>query len=144
MNYKFLLFIVVLITLLVVQSKYIMPLAVDVASSDFFLETSDDEQNRQSSTNIMTNKAFEQCNSYIANSFFSDHTLTFPDKPINAFSLGNYQYVINADLEILPADAAAFSKKYVCRIKYLNDDDTTGLEDIDNWSIGGISGLSDD
>ena len=140
---KVLLFVICLIALLVFQYKAVMPILYDIAASDLFLVDSDDKLNRVSSNTLITDNAFIQCNSQIANELFPEHSFTFPDLPLNAFSLGNYEYLINAEIEILPADAASFSRKYACRIKYGNDNDTTGLSDSSNWSINGLSGLND-
>lgn len=118
-----------------------MPFLYKVAASDLFLENSGDEANRNSSENIMTTAAFSQCNAYIANNVLADHTVVFNERAINAFSLGSFQYVINADVEIQPTNAASFNRRYVCRIKFLNGDDTTELSNPDNWSTNGISGL---
>jgi hypothetical protein len=141
MKIKFILFIVCLIGLILFQAKIIMPVIYDIVSSDFFLEDSGDEANRLSESTLMTDNAFDQCNAYISKEYLSDYSLAYSEKVINAFSLGNFQYVINADIEISPADAATFSRRYVCRIKYLNGSDNTGLSDPENWSIGGVSGL---
>lgn len=140
-TYKVALFLVSLIGLLVFQSKVVMPFIQDVASSDLFLEQSGDEQNRLSSSNIMTESAFSQCNNHVATELLSEMNFSFPIKPINAFSLGNFQYVINADIEIVPTDSAAFTRRYVCRIKYEEGSDQSGLSNSENWSINAISGL---
>jgi len=141
MRNKIILFIICLAALLLFQYKAVMPFVYKIAASDLFLEDSGDEINRQSNENIMTIAAFSQCNNEIANDILADYTVIFPDRPLNAFSLGNFQYVINADIEIQPANAASFNRKYVCRIQYLKDDDTTVLSEIDNWSFKGFSGL---
>lgn len=140
---KVLLFVICLVALLVFQYKAVMPILYDIAASDLFLVDSDDKLNRVSSNTPMTDNAFDQCNSYIANELFPEHSFTFPEQPRNAFSLGNYEYLVNADIEILPADAAAFTKRYACRIKYDNEEDTAGASDSSNWSINGLSGLDD-
>ena len=143
MKKGFILFVIALVALLVFQYKVVVPIVYDIVSSDLFLEDSGDEINRISSETLMTDAAFRQCNSYIANELYPELTITFSEKPINAFGMGNYRYIINADLEIMPEDAAAFIKRYACRIQYENGDDTTGLSNIENWSIEGISGLDD-
>jgi len=143
MNKKQILFIIIgIIALLVFQVKVVMPLVYDIAASDLFLEDTGSEKNRMSTDTEMTNRAFEQCNIYIANETFPEHTLTFAERPIGAFALGNYEYIINSELEILPANDAAYTQKYACKIKYLNKDDTSDISNPDNWSISGISGLS--
>jgi len=129
--------------LLAFQAKVVMPLMYDIAASDFFLVDSGDEANRTSSTSMMTDNAFIQCNSYIANELLSNDSISFAEKPLNAFGLGDFRYVINSDIEIQPNDSAAFTKRYVCRIQYTEGDDTSGLSDPDNWDIDGISGLDD-
>jgi len=129
--------------LLAFQAKVVVPIVYDIAASDFFLEDSGDEANRTSSTTLMTDNAFTQCNSYIANELLSDDSISFAEKPLNAFGLGNFRYVINSDIEIQPNDSAAYTKRYVCRIQYTEGDDTSGLSEPDNWSIDGLSGLED-
>lgn len=141
MKLKFLIFIGCLVALLAFQAKVIVPYLHDIAASDIFLEDSGDEANRQSTSNTMTIAAFNQCNAHIANEVLSDYTITFSEKAINAFSLGNFRYVINADLDIQPADAASVIKRYVCRIQYSSDDDNPNISDSENWSVDGISGL---
>lgn len=143
MNKKnILLLIIGIVTLLVLQTKVLMPFVHDIVASDLFLEDSGSEKNRISTNTEMTDRAFEQCNIYIANETFPEHNITFAKKPIGAFALGNYGYIINAELEILPANDAAYTQKYACKIKYLNKDDSSGISDPDNWSISGVSGLS--
>ncbi len=135
--------IIGLALLLAFQAKVVMPMIYDIAASDFFLENSGDETNRMSADTTMTNAAFTQCNTYIANEELPDQTVIFSEKPINAFGLGNFRYVINADIEIQPADSEIFAKRYVCRIVYSKGSDTTGISDPDNWSVEGLSGLGD-
>lgn len=131
-----------IIVLLAAQAKILMPLVYDIVASDLFLEDSGNEKNRISSNTTMTDRAFEQCNTHIANETFPEHNITFAKKPIGAFALGNYEYIINSELEILPANDAAYTQKYACKIKYLNKDDISDISNPDNWSISGVSGLS--
>jgi len=135
------LLIIGLAALLAIQAKVVMPYIYEIAASDLFLEDSGDDMNRQSASNQMTIAAFSQCNTYIANNDLSDYTVTFSQAAINAFSLGNFRYVVNADINIQPSDSAALTRRYVCRIKYANDEDNTDTSNPDNWSIEGLSGL---
>ena len=143
MKNKVFLFVACLVLLLVFQAKVVVPFAYDIAASDIFLEDSGDEASRISTNNNMTNEAFEQCNNHIANEILADdYTLIFAKTPANAFSLGSYRYVINADIEIQPTDGASFRRLYVCRIKYsMTDDSDPSIAD--NWSVEGLSGLND-
>ncbi len=141
MKSKIIIFIVVLVALLAFQSKVIMPVLYDIAASDLFLEESGDEKNRTSSVNDMTTAAFNQCNNYIEKELLSEQNILFSDTPLNAFSLGNFQYVVNADIDVQPTDGASFTRRYACRIKYSYDEDSSGVSDPANWSIEGISGL---
>lgn len=143
MNKKFFIFVAALILLLVFQIKLVMPFVYDIISSDLFLEDLGDDKSSISVNTQMTDSAFDQCNFFIANELYPDHTFTFSSQPLNAFKLGSFQYVINADVEILPPNAASFTKKYVCRIKYHNQHDTSGIADFANWSVDGLSGLDD-
>ena len=135
MKFKFLFFIICLVALFAFQAKVVMPIVYDIVASDFFLEDSGDEVNRTSSSTLMTNAAFNQCNTYVANDVLSDHTITFPKSPLNAFSLGNYKYVINADIEVTPESPPSVTRRYVCRIKFHNDDENTDASDSENWDI---------
>ncbi len=142
MKFKFLFFVAALVALFAFQAKVVMPIVYDIIASDFFLEDSGDDANRVSASTQMTNAAFNQCNNYIASDVLPDHTLTFPKSPLNAFSLGNFRYVINADIDIQPVDAASFTRRYVCRIQY-DDDDSSEASNPDDWSVEGFSGLDD-
>ncbi|MCF6203325.1 MAG: hypothetical protein L3J59_06585, partial [Methylococcaceae bacterium] len=70
-----------------------------------------------------------------------NETLSFSESPTSAFSMGNFEYIISSDVEISPPDEASYTRKYSCRIRYLEKDDTTNITDPDNWSISGIAGL---
>ncbi len=143
MKNKIFLFIVCLALLLVFQAKVVMPLVYDIVASDLFLEDTGDEFNPRTTTSLMTESAYMQCNNHIANEFFLDSTIAFSKHPLNAFHLGAYQYLVNADIEITPADNASYTRRYACRIKYLKGDDTSMVSEAENWSVYGISGLDD-
>ncbi len=142
MKNKVILFVICLVALLAFQAKVVMPLVQDVASSDPFMEDSGDEKNRASEITPMTEAAFDQCNQYIANEN-PDFNFTFSTQPINAFSLGNYRYIVNADVDILPENDQLITRKYVCRIQFQDNSDTPNTNDPENWNIEGISGLND-
>lgn len=142
MSYKFFIFIIILVGLFAFQAKIIMPFAEDIAASDLFLFDSGDDASRYSTETSMTNVAFDQCNMYIATELLPEKQLTFAEKPISSFKLGNYQYLINSEIEALPStDDTGFIKKYSCQIRYTEEDDATDLNNPENWSVSGISGL---
>lgn len=132
-----------LVALVLFQHKIVMPYVMDIAASGLFLEDAGDEKHLNSTHTFLTDSAFLQCNNYIADELFPNHTLTFSKSPLNAFSLGGYRYILNADVEILTSDSLPFTKRYSCRIKYLEDDDVNGLSESDSWSVEGIDGLDD-
>jgi hypothetical protein len=141
MKYKFFILVIGIVALLAFQAKVIMPWVYDIVASDLFLVDSGDDPSRFSANTLMTDKAFEQCNANIANEILTEQTLSFAEAPTSAFSLGNFEYIISSDLKISPANEASYIKKYACRIKYLEKDDTTNVIDPDNWTITGISGF---
>lgn len=143
MKTKIILLVICLVLLLVFQAKVVIPFVQDIASSDLFMEDTGDDSNLISTNTNMTDAAFNQCNNYIANEIFPEMSITFSETPLNAFSLGAFQYLVNADLEVIPNDAPSHSKRYACRIKYLNNDDLSEMTDSNNWSIEGISGLDE-
>jgi hypothetical protein len=140
---KLALFVVCLVVLFAFQSKVIIPFLFDVASSDLFLKESDDIASEMPISNTMTEAAFAQCNAYIKSRTDTDAQVSFTAHPVNAWSLGDYQYVINADIQIATANATGATHRYACRIKYLKDNDPSGASNPENWSIEGLSGIPD-
>lgn len=140
-KYSIIIFIVALTTLLLVQSKVIMPFVYKVVQSDLFLIDSKDPGGQSPISTPLTGLAFLHCNSYIKSKLGPDVSINFPEKPLNAWSLGNYQYIINAEIDITSTTASPIAKKYVCRINYKNGDNDEGSLDFNNWSIEGVSGL---
>jgi len=137
------LFIITLIALLLFQKDIVMPFAEWVAASDLFLEESGDEGSRMATSTPMTNHAFNQCNIEVRNSIDSDLKITFPNEALQSWSLGNYRYLINTDIELTKSTGESFFKRYACQIQYEEGSDLEGVMDSDNWDVTGLSGISD-
>ena len=99
-KYRTLLFIAGLAILLLSQYKVIMPFIYKVAASDLFLVDSKDQASQLPISTPLSDIAFTHCNNYIKSELGPDVTITFPEKPLNAWTLGNYQYLINAEVTI--------------------------------------------
>ncbi len=140
-KYRISLFIAGLAVLLLTHPKIVMPLVYDIIKSDLFLVDSKDKGSQLPISTPLTDLAFTHCNSYIKSRLSNDTSAIFPNKPSNAWSLGNYQYVINAEIIMKSPTGTNTKKKYVCRITYQNGDDTVGANDFNNWSIDGLSAL---
>ncbi|MDD1623786.1 MAG: hypothetical protein LUQ56_07060 [Methylococcaceae bacterium] len=140
-KYRILLIIAGLAILLLSQYKLIMPFIYKVVSSDLFLVDSKDQASQLPISTPLSGIAFMHCNNYIKSELGSDVSVAFPEKPLNAWTLGNYQYLISAEVTIT-SDTTS-TKKYVCRITYNNGDNEEGALDFENWSIIGMSGLDD-
>ncbi len=140
-KYRILLIIAGLAILLLSQYKLIMPFIYKVVASDLFLVDSKDQASQLPISTPLSGIAFMHCNNYIKSELGSDVSVTFPEKPLNAWTLGNYQYLISAEVTIT-SDTTS-TKKYVCRITYNNGDNEEGALDFENWSIIGMSGLDD-
>lgn len=135
-------FIAGLSILFLAQQKIVMPLVYQVIQSDFFLVDSKDKASQLPISTHLTEIAFMHCNKHIKSEFGSKASITFPEKPINAWSLGNYQYVINAKVNITDNGSSnARAAKYACRITYNDGDNQENVNDFDSWTIDGISGL---
>ena len=67
--------------------------------------------------------------------------MTFPEKALNAWTLGNYEYLIHGEFGVTDKASNTGNKKYTCRIMYKNSDDQEGILDFANWSIVGVSGV---
>jgi hypothetical protein len=131
-----LIFVVGLIVLFLTQQKVIMPLVYQVIQSDAFLVDSKDVGSQSPISNTLTDIAFTHCNQHIKNKLDKAKNPIFSSKPINAWSLGNYQYVINGEFSV--ADKI---QKYVCRITYQDGDDQANIGNFDSWSLIGLTGL---
>ncbi len=139
-KFSILYLIIGIAVLVLLTQKVILPLVNDVIKSDAFLVDSKDQGSQFPISNSMTDLAFMHCNNYIKSELGSDVSITFSEKPTNVWSLGNHQYVVNAEFNMTNATNTA-TKKYACRITYDNSDDTSGSADFDNWSIIGIDGV---
>jgi hypothetical protein len=142
-KYRTYLFVAGIIVLFLGLYKVVMPLVYKVAASDLFLVDSKDQASRLPISTPLSEIAFKQCNNYIKSELDSDVSIIFPDKPLNAWTLGNYQYLISAEVTITGNTESAGTKKYVCRINYDEGDNEEGALDSKNWSIIGLSGLND-
>ena len=141
-KYSLLFLIIGIGALVLITQKIILPLVYNVAKSDAFLIDSKDQGSQFAISNSMTDLAFLHCNNYIKSELGPDYSVTFLEKPLNAWSLGNYEYVINGELT-LTSSASTNTKKYACRIAYANGDNLDGAMDIANWSVEGIDGIDE-
>src|SRR5664279_220012 len=121
-KYRTLLFIAGLAILLLTQYKVIMPFAYKVAASDLFLVDSKDQASQVAISTPLSGIAFMHCNNYIKSELGPDVTVIFPEKPINAWTLGNYEYLISAEVTITSNTASTSTKKYACLITYNKGD----------------------
>ena len=142
-KYRILIIIAVLGLLFLTQYKLIMPFIYKVVASDLFLVESKDQASQLPISTPLSGIAFMHCNNYIKSELGPDVSVTFPEKPLNAWTLGNYQYLISAEVTISSDTSNASIKKYACRITYNNGDNEEGALDFENWSIIGLSGLDD-
>jgi hypothetical protein len=127
------------IGLVVLQREFLIPVAKDAAKSDLFLIDSKDQGSMITQSNEMTQFAFEHCNVYLKKELNEKTTVVLPEKPLNAWSLGSYEYVVSAEADVSHEGSAPKKHKYVCRISYKNGDDISGAKDFDNWSLDGLS-----
>ncbi len=142
-KFSILFLLIFLVALFLFQSKVVIPLVSDIASSALFLKHTETQADSQSENTPMSNYAFMHCNNYIKDELGSDITVTIPPEPINAWDIGGYQYIINAEVEISSDTTPPSFQKYVCRIEYDNGSDQEGVIDSENWSVYGLSGLED-
>mgnify|MGYP006292157401 CR=1 FL=1 len=130
-----------LLLLSISQQQFIMPVIYDVIKSDLFLVETKDQGSQLPISTPMSNIAFTHCNNHIKSTLPTDTTISFADKPVKAWDIGNYQYVINGEAKVTTGSAVAVTKKYVCRITYDEGDNQEGVLDIKNWTIVGVSDL---
>lgn len=140
---KLLALVASVVALVLLQREFLIPLAKDAAKSDLFLVDSNDQASMMSQSNDMTQFAFEHCNTHLKADLDEKTTVTLPEKPLNAWSLGNYEYVVSAEADVVHDGEAAKKHKYVCRISYKNGDDISGGKEFKNWSLDGLSKVDD-
>jgi hypothetical protein len=105
---------------------------------------SKDQGSMISQSSEMTQFAFQHCNAHLKASLDEKTTVTLPEKPLNAWSLGNYEYVVSAEADVMKEATPPTKHKYVCRISYKNGDDTSGAAEFSNWSLDGLSKVDDE
>lgn len=127
------------IALILFQRELLIPMAKDAAKSDLFLVDTKDQGSMMTQSNDMTQFAFTHCNAHLKAQLDPKTTVTLPEKPLNAWSLGNYEYVVSAEADVAHEGAAAQKHKYVCRISYKKTDDLSVAADFNNWSLDGLS-----
>lgn len=137
-KHRIIILIAGLLILSISQQKFIMPLIYDVIKSDLFLVESKDKGSDLPISTPLSNIAFLHCNNYMKSKAEADTTVSFAEKPLKAWDIGNYQYVINAEIN-LTSNSVTTTKKYTCRITYNNGSNEEKALDIENWSIIGVS-----
>jgi hypothetical protein len=140
-KYRTLIFIAGFAILLLSQYKLIMPFIYKVIASDLFLVDSKDQASQIAISTPLSAIAFMHCNNYIKSELGPDVTVVFPEKPLNAWTLGNYQFLISSEVTITSDTASTRTKKYACRITYDNGDNEEGAVEFENWSVIGVSGI---
>ena len=138
-----LLFVAGLAALLALQIKFVLPLINEIAASDLFMVDSKDQASALPISNDMTAIAFSHCNTNIKNKLGEETVVTFANQPTNVWTIGNYEYIVNAEVEITPKEGVATNHHYACRIQYANGDDLSGAASIDNWNLQGLDGISE-
>ncbi|CAG1772234.1 hypothetical protein BAC3_02431 [uncultured bacterium] len=122
------------------QQQFIMPFIYDVIKSDLFLVDTKDQGSNLPISTPLSNIAFTHCNNHIKSTLPADTSISFAEKPVKAWDIGNYQYVINGEAKVTSGSATT-TKKYVCRITYDEGENEEGALDIKNWTIVGVSDL---
>ncbi len=140
-KYKNIIFILAFIALLLSQYKLVMPLMYKVAASDLFLVDSKDQASQLPISTPLTAIAYMHCNRHIKSELGTDTIVSFPEKALNSWSMGNYDFLIHGEFAITDQTSSTATKNYTCRITYNNGDDQEGILDFDNWSIIGLSGI---
>jgi hypothetical protein len=140
-KYSLLVLIVGLGLLIFFQNKVIMPLVSDVIKSDAFLVDTKDQGSQLPISTELGDIAFMHCNNYIKSELDSDQAVEFSEKPLKVWSLGNYQFMVNAEITINDKAGGATSQKYLCRITYDDGENQEGAMDFDNWTLVGLSGI---
>jgi len=141
-KYSLLVLIVGLGLLIFFQNKVIMPLVNDVIKSDAFLVDTKDQGSQLPISTELGDIAFMHCNNYIKSELDSDQSVEFAEKPLKVWSLGNYQFMVNAEITIGDkSGGGGTAQKYLCRITYDEGENQEGAMDFDNWTLVGISGI---
>jgi len=86
--------------------------------------------------------AFNHCNQYIKRLYQNEFTFEFPERP-----KGDYQnktnFIINASAKVIIGPNDFINRGYICRIRYLFKNNYKRIDNINSWSIIGVSGLEE-
>ena len=127
------LFIVALYVLLI---KGVTPFVQEVATSDLFLEKTDDTTEKFTSVkNQKTQIALAHCIQYLHDNYDLAPSNLVNDKEYTAWALGGYMYVIKSYVDIETAPEGPSSKLFACRIQYKGGDEFK----MENWDISQFS-----
>ncbi len=86
--------------------------------------------------------AFNHCNQYIKRLYQNEFTFEFPERPKGVYQKKS-NFIINASAKVISGPDDFKNKGYICRIRYLFKNNYKRVENINSWSIIGISGLED-
>lgn len=86
--------------------------------------------------------AFNHCNHYIKKLYLNKFTFEFPERPKGVYQKKS-NFIINASAKVISGPDDFKNKGYICRIRYLFKNNYKRVENINSWSIIGISGLED-
>ncbi len=139
-KYSFIYLLIGFAALILFSQKVLLPLVYDVVKSDAFLMDTKDQASQYPISNELTDLAYLHCTNHIKSTLSKDKEFSFSNKPLKAWTLGNYHYLINAEASIKGSDGVA-NKKFVCRITYEKGEDKDGVQDLENWTIEGIDGI---
>lgn len=129
-----LLFIPFILALYVTLNKVFIPLALKAATSDLFLEETDDIGDMDPISNAKTKMASLHCNNEVSKEMGESLALQFPPDPKNVWDTGNATFVVSSYVDVTNPAEGTTRKLYACNIRYEGGDDT----DFKNWTLLGL------
>lgn len=129
------LFIVFVTSLYVFQITVVGPGVESIATSDFFMENTEDEVRLDGIINEKTNFALFHCRKYLTENYELSDSDIIAERDYKAWGLGGYTYVIKSYVDVVTSEQGPMEKKFVCTISYEGGDEL----DYANWTISGFN-----
>ncbi len=86
--------------------------------------------------------AFNHCNRYIEKIYLNEFTFEFLDRPKGVYQ-NKTNFTINSSAKVISGPNDFKKKGYICRIRYLFKNNYKRIDNINSWSIIGVSGLEE-
>lgn len=128
------LLVVFTVTLYLFNDKAVVPFILEVANSALYLKETQDDDPLGDVRNARTAAAQLRCENHLREDRDAAAVQVAPDSGYQAWSIGDFTYVVKAGVELPGEDGAPARYRYACKIHW----NAREMNDPDNWSVYGM------